>query len=59
MKTMKDYIVQAKFTWGWEQSGNYDVTGTYTKAGAKRRAKREMKLHSGWKYRAKKVKVKK
>lgn len=59
MKIVKDHIVEAKFTWGWEQSGNCGADGLYTEAGAKKRAKQQMKKNPGRKYRAEKVKVKK
>ncbi len=61
MKIVKDYIVQAKFTWGWEKSGNLNARGLYTEAGAKRRAKEQMRTAAfpPKLYRAKKVRMKK
>ena len=58
MKIVKDHIVEARFTWGWVQSGNDDARGLYTEAGAKKRAKREMSNATALPklYRAKKAK---
>jgi hypothetical protein len=60
MKIVKDHIVEARFTWGWEKSNNPDARGLYTEAGAKKRAKEEMSKATALPklYRAKKVKAK-
>ena len=61
MKIRKDYIVQAKFAWGWDQANSVEANGLYTEASAKKRARAQTKnaLNWGIKYRAKKVKAKK
>jgi hypothetical protein len=57
MKIRKNYIVQVEDTPGrWLQSLNEGAEGTYTKASAIERAKKQEKKNPDYKYRAKEIK---
>jgi hypothetical protein len=58
MKPLRNYIVQAAFPWGWNQSMNKGANGVYTKAAAIRRAKTQAsKSIVHLRYRVKKLSI--